>query len=152
MSAASAVFALFFFALIVWAERGRAKHYRAQNATLSLIHEALLDPNRDLRETFSERLKLLESDIEGLPRKWEAIKRESAAAETRARYHARRALDELEERGLTSPGLEAVASELFEVDGDRGELQRVQPVSESVESRPETHDYIELARMRKYGN
>lgn len=107
------------------------------------------DPSN--HEPLIERLNLLESDVERLPRTWDQIKREAASAETRARYHARRALDELEERGLTSPGLEGVASELFADNGEAGRAEGLQPVPETLEGPPVEPDYLTLANRRKYG-
>lgn len=116
------------------------------------IRTALEGQADPLFDALKVRLDDLERSTEDLPRKWEAIKREASAAEARARYHARRALDELEEHGLTSPGLESVAGELFGNDDQEGRGELVPAVPESVAADEETPDYLALANRRKYGD
>lgn len=122
---------------------------------LALIEAALQRDNGELEHVFSARLKLLEQDVQDLPRTWDAIKREAASAETRARYHTRRALQELEDHGFTSAGVEGVAQELGLRDVQGGGDEGVQPLHEGLESRPAPapvpeEDYLTLGNRRKY--
>ena len=54
-------------------------------------------------------------------------------SENRIRATVRRAREELEEHGLRSPGLEAEARQLHEIDGEGSERGGMQPVPASVE-------------------
>lgn len=151
MTVALSVGSVVFVALFGWASGTAVRHLRHVFEALRGIETLLREREAALETVFSERLKLVEQDVEGLPRKWEAIKREAAAAETRARYHANRAITELEEHGLTSPGLEGLARDLQLNDGRPGPEEGVPAMPEGVESGPEADDWRSQTLRRKYG-
>jgi len=111
-------------------------------------------------EDHKGRLRDLEDQVERLPRKWEQIKREAAAAETRARNHIRRAQSELADRGFEDPGIDQLAQELRVHDGDGSENGGVQPLRSGMEgggdgAPPESfagaEDWRTIANRKKYG-
>ena len=106
-------------------------------------------------KAFSIRLLDLEDSVERLPRKWEDIKREALAAESRARAHIKRAQKELDERGLSDPGVDQLGRELSLLDGDGGEEGGVSPVPQALADPPAgdagPEDWAEVARNRKFG-
>ncbi len=111
-------------------------------------------------DTFSIRLRDIEDAVERLPKKWEDIKREAAAAETRARSHIRRAQKELEERGFSDAGVEQLGFELGLVDGGGGNPDGLHPLPNQVEeaagktpdnTTPDEGGWQEVARRRKFG-
>lgn len=97
-----------------------------------------------------DRLEKVERDVEKLPAAWDAAKREARAAEGRARYHAGRALQELEEHGLSTPGMDQVAGELFETDGEAGGAEPVPAVPEGQAPGPDPDDWLAITRAKKY--
>ncbi len=100
---------------------------------------------------FSLRLMEVEDGLERLPKKWEEIKREAQAAESRARSHTKRALKELEEHGYSDPGVTQMAGELQLLDGGGSEASGVQPVPEGMAvDEPEVQDWRAVSRMRKF--
>jgi len=110
--------------------------------------------------SFSHRLVELEDLVDRLPKKWEDVKREAAAAEARARSHIRRAQKELEERGFEDPGVDQLAHELHVVDGDGGPDDGVRSVRGEVESvagppgehvAPDPLDWREATLLHKFG-
>jgi len=102
-------------------------------------------------EDLRVRLDAAERAIDDLPRTWEKERRDAQSAESRARHHAQRALDELEARGLTSPGLEAVADELFANDVEPSDGEAVQPLPEVVAVVPEPDDWLQQTMRKRYG-
>lgn len=111
-------------------------------------------------EDLKGRLRDVEDLVERLPKKWEDIKREAAAAETRSRNHIRRAQKELEERGFEDPGIDQLAHELRVHDGDGSENGGVRPLREGMDGSAEgappeslegAEDWRAIARRLKYG-
>lgn len=152
MSVAVAVIALCFFAHHVWSEGHRARHFREANLTLLAISAHLQAVNESVPSAFGDRLDEVERGLEALPRKWDDAKRKSENAESRARYHASRAIEQLEEHGFTTPGLETVAGELFPVDAEGSGAEPVLALPSGVAEEPEPEDFLTLARQRKYGS
>jgi len=113
-------------------------------STLQPVDQPLLD---DLRL----RLESAERAIDDLPRSWEKERRDALSAESRARHHATRALDELDARGLSSPGLDVVAYELFGKDARPSEPESVQPVHDDVEEPAIAEGWEAMTRRKKYG-
>lgn len=97
------------------------------------------------------RLEVLERQVKDLPEAWDTAKRKAENAESRARYHARRALTELEEHGFSTAGMETVRGELFESNGEGGGDEGVPALPESVESQPAPDDWLQITRRKKYG-
>lgn len=145
------VLALVFLAAFFMAERARASRFGLLLDRATAIQTALEGASSVDHTPLYDRIALLEADVEGLPRKWEDVRRLANAAETRARYHATRALDQLEEAGLTSPGLEGISADLFGVDGDRGEERELLPVSNTVALPPTPLDWYAETQRMKYG-
>ncbi len=145
------VLALVFLAVFVYDVRARASHFGDHLERMAALEVALQALSSVDHTPLYDRIALLEADVEGLPRKWEDVRRLAAAAETRARYHATRALDQLEEAGLTSPGLEGIAQDLFGVDGGGGPERELLPVSENVAVPPTTLDWYAETQRMKYG-
>ena len=99
------------------------------------------------------RMNDMEDAVERLPRKWGEIVAEAKRSEERARYHVRTARKELEELGMESPGLEAVAGELRLLEGeDQGGdgVQPLPPELEAIEQDAE-EDWDAITYRRKYG-
>lgn len=146
---------------VIWyvgmAQVGQIRELRETWHGIRDVLEGLSDgPERVFRDRFND----LEDIVERLPKKWEDIKREAAAAESRARYHVGRAREELEERGLTHPGLEDMADQLQLIDGGGGPGEGVQPMRSEVESvprqdqrshDPDDGDWERAALTRKFG-
>ena len=151
MTVALSAGAVLILATIAWCAVRAVRALGYIGAVLTGIKSTIGEGDEVLQSVFGERLKLLEQDVEGLPRKWEAIKREAAAAETRARYHATRAINELEEHGLTSPGLEGVARDLQLDHAPAGNGEGVPAVHEGVEIGTTDDDWRAQTLRRKYG-
>ncbi len=114
---------------------------------ISEVLEGMADP---AGEDFRIRLDALSRTVEELPRIWETQKRQADNAEARARYHAKHALDALEEHGFSAtPGLEAVNGDLFEADGER--VGPVLAMPSGVEAVPADDDWEVQVRRKKYG-
>jgi len=148
------VFASVFGALflgVLWHLGKRAVDVlRASNKALWDIKGVLSGMSDPAGQSFRVQLEDLTRTVEGLPRIWETQKRQADNAEARARYHAKHALDALEEHGFSAtPGLKAVDGDLFESDGEGGEP--VPALSGSVEAEPEADDWEAQVRKKKYG-
>jgi len=114
---------------------------------IKVVLKGMSDP---AGEDFRTRLDALSRTVEELPRIWETQKRAADNAEARARYHAKHALDALEEHGFeATPGLATAGADLF--DGDAGGSGGVQPVPGSVEESPVDISWEEQVRRKKYG-
>jgi len=130
---------------------------RAALRTLGCLVEGMVAINTTIQElsdpagqAFRSELDTLTRTVEGLPRIWETQKRQADNAEARARYHAKHALDALEEHGFSATaGLQAVDGELFKPDDDG--IEPVPAVSSSVEVEPEADDWEAQVRRKKYG-
>lgn len=101
---------------------------------------------------FTQRLDLIEHQVELLPKRWEEFKNEARRAEDRARAVVRSAQKELEELGVEHPGVEGAARELQLVD-DRGSRdEAVPPVRQNVEGAPAApQDWRAAGLRRKFG-
>lgn len=147
-------------AVVSWALSWRAwdiavSVMREHATALEGCREHLSTISEGPEKVFSLRLLDLEDSVERLPRKWEDIKREALASESRARAHIKRAQKELSERGLTDPGVDQLGRELSLLDGDGSEEEGLSAVPENV-AVPATGDvgaqgWAELARNRKFG-
>ena len=123
------------------------------NSVLSGIREGVSEMSGGIDEL---RIRDLEDAIHRLPRKWEDVKREANAADARARHHVKRIRSELEERGLSDPGADAMAEQLGILDGNGSEAEGLQPVPESLESvqasaAAVTSEWEDTALAKKYG-
>jgi len=146
---ASVFAALFLVALTVLGKRavdGLGALYQGLDQ-ISTILEGMADP---AGQDFRTRLDALGRTVEELPRIWETQKRQADNAEARARYHAKHALDALEEHGFEpTAGLTAAGADLFE--GDAGGSGGVQPVPSGVAEEPVDIGWEEQVRRKKYG-
>lgn len=103
------------------------------------------------------RVREIEDQVDRLPSKWEAMVKEAARAEGRARALVRRTQKELEDRGLVSQGVEAEADQLRLIDGEGGDDSDLQPVrrsvaySEQTPHAPAVDDWKARTLARKYG-
>ncbi len=136
------------------------RRYRDHDQLILRISGTLERIAEGAEEDLKGRLRDVEDLVDRLPKKWEDIKREAAAAETRSRNHIRRAQKELEERGFEDPGIDQLAQELRVHDGDGSEDGGVQPLRSGVESGgdgapPESfagaEDWRAIASRKKYG-
>jgi len=106
---------------------------RDVHTTFLAISASLSELAAGPEQGFSIRLRDVEDAVERLPKKWEDLKRDAAAAETRARAHIRRAQKELDERGFADPGVDQMAYELGVSDGVGGEDDGLRSVPGGVE-------------------
>jgi len=136
------------------------RRFRDHDQILLRISESLERIAQGADEPLKDRLRDVEDLVDRLPKKWEDIKREAAAAETRARNHIRRAQKELDERGFTDPGVDQLGYELGVSNGDGGDPDGVRRVREEVASVAEQAgtqqvpgpvDWREATRVLKYG-
>ena len=144
--------------VVLWMEYrkrsdGQTLHFENFYCELQTLNEHL---ERLLVGVDETRLRNLEDAIERLPRKWEDIKREAQAADARARHHARRVRQELEDRGLTDEGVEALAEQFQLVNDDGSTRGGVQPMRENMASvpegaEPESGDLMAEIHRKKWG-
>jgi len=136
---------------IVNAERGAIRRSGILERSLQGIQTALTPQDQPSVEDLRVRLESAERAIDDLPRSWEKERRDAQSAEARARHHAGRAIAELEARGLTSPGLEVVADELFEKDDGAGDGEPVPAVHEGVALEIADDDWLAQTQRKRYG-
>ena len=124
-------------------------------AVLQLANRLQDTPQPEDHSDLYRRLDALEDTVDTLPHKWDEFEKSVARREARVRQVVYRARQELEERGLVDPGIEAEAGELLGVDGEGGGNGEVQQVREAVEA-PQTapaseEDWDTLTKRKKYG-
>lgn len=128
-----------------------AEHLKTLEGVRGHLETLSAGPER----AFSIRILDLEDAVERLPRKWEDIKREALAAESRARAHIKRAQKELDERGLSDPGVDQLGRELSLLNGGGSEEGEVSAVPEDVALAPTVdagpEGWAEIARNHKFG-
>lgn len=100
----------------------------------SALRQAL-DHHREVIEAHEERIERLQADYKALVVAVDEGIQDVRRRENRIRASVRRAREELEEFGATSPALEAEASELRELDGEGSEPEGVPPVREDLAER-----------------
>ena len=145
----ASVFAAVFLGASLYAGKAAVDGLRDLDVALQGIEQALLGMADPAGEDFRTRLDTLSRTVEGLPRIWETEKRKADNAEARARYHAKHALDALEEHGFEpTPGLAAAGADIFE--GDAGGGDGVQPVPSGVEESTDI-SWEDAVRIHKYG-
>lgn len=146
----ASVFAVVLLGVLTHFGRATVDVLRASNKALWDIKGVLGGMADPAGASFRAELDALTRTVEGLPRIWETQKRQADNAEARARYHAKHALDALEEHGFNAtPGLEAVNGDLFEPDGQG--VESVPALSGGVEAEPPDDDWEALVRKKKYG-
>jgi len=79
-----------------------------------------------------ERVSVVESDVDELPKRWDDIRGESKRLRDRATYHVRRARAELEQLDLEDPELDALASDLRGRNGEGEHAEQLPLVPDDV--------------------
>ena len=124
-------------------------------AVLQLANRMQDIPQPQSHDDLYRRVDALEDTIDSLPTKWEEFEKAVARREARVRQVVYRARQELEERGLVDPGIEAEAQELLSLDGNGspdGGVQQVRETVEAVEGQPAPEeDWDTLTKRKKYG-
>lgn len=122
---------------------------------LQILREAVAEL-RKLREgpeaSIGRRIRELEDAVDMLPTKWDQIRRQAEAAESRARYHVRKALDGAD--GGDVAGLAQLAGEfgLLSSGDDEGSGEEGVPAMHPrMESEPQSDDWRARANAKKYG-
>jgi len=155
MVVALAVIAVVFLVLVYRGWGAAVFLFREHLKEIRGICQHLFVLSEGPEESLRVRMLDMEDAVERLPRKWEDIKREALASESRARAHIKRAQKELGDRGLADPGVDQLGRELSLLNGDGSEDETVPAVPESVAepAAPDIgpEDWRELTRNRKFG-
>lgn len=128
--------------------RAAARFEARSTGLLELLEQIAAGPE----VPFTQRLDLLEHQVELLPKRWEEFKNEARRAEDRARAVVRSAQKELAELGVESPGVDGAARELQLVDAGGSGEEAVQPVRPRMEgAAPAPDDWRSQGLRRKFG-
>jgi len=150
MVALASVFAAVFLGVVTSLGWTAVRRLTGMCGSLMAIQTTLAGMADPAGAAFRSRMEDLERTVEGLPRIWETQKRQADNAEARARYHAKHAVDALEEHGFEpTAGLQAVNGDLFEPDD--GGVEALPPVPAGVAGDAVSDDWEAQVRRKKYG-